>query len=222
MKKWRFALIIWVILSLVLLVLASVYNWSPLMDKFPGMNANPRAQQLAAEGLNLPRSVGILTTLAALYFGGVALLLLIPHRVKVIGTLLFQPIKSSLRLVLLGLVIFFFMLGTGISAIVSSIMFPLGVLIGLLTFFVTWIGLISLAQRLGSVLLLRAGLNQLSSLLALFVGLFLLYSLTVIPYFGALLWIIYACMSMGAMVSTHFGVNKPWTLEPLYLDEEEG
>jgi hypothetical protein len=103
----------------------------------------------------------------------------------------------------------------GISSALMIGTFPLTILLIGILFVSGLMGLVALAFALGRSLLRRAGWQHGSPIYALLLGLLIIIALSRIPVLGALIFLFFASLGLGAMILSHFGSGETWTLKPL-------
>jgi hypothetical protein len=223
MTRWRWTLIILILVALVLwgivlslnirpeLMQAASYPLSPFQE--PGRLGEPLS---ALPGW--AASVGLLITL---YLAGVANLYLFPLRVKNMVRALTVSWSRFWQMALLGFGFLLLLVGFGLGAVLARITFPLTILAAFALFtFSVW-GYLSLAYTFGRILLLRAGWLQSSALTALALGLLLLLPLSRIPFIGALFTLLFLSLGLGVVIASRFGSNEPWNLTSLLEEDKE-
>ena len=213
MKRWKWIVVILIILSLGLLVAMSL-----LADRFTPHFAFPASwgigqmqseHSLSGRPGNLVSSLGALFTLG---ISGILALYLATERVRRVADSLSG---KFLRLALFGFLIGILVLVVGISSALMIGTFPITILLIGILFVAGLMGLVALAYAIGRSLLRRAGWQHGSPIYALLLGLLIIVALSRIPVLGALIFLFFTSLGLGAMISSHFGSGEPWTLKPL-------
>jgi len=218
MKTWRFAIIVLLVVSLVLLIMAVLFNWAPFAG-LRGPHPGTRPGSFGVDRFKPGTPLSVFGGLFALYLSGVLLLFIFPDQVKNVSRAFSQPFVGLLRLLAIGLLGSFLLGILGASSSLALGTIPLTILLSLLLFLSVFFGMIALSLSFGRGLLNRAGLNSFSPLVYLLIGLFILYSILNLPYVGLIFLIIIGCLGLGAVIATRFGTGRPWTLKSL---SEEG
>jgi len=213
MKRWKWIVVILIILSLGLLV-----GMSLLADRFAQHFAFPASwgigqmqpeHPLPGRSRYLVSSIGALFTLG---ISGILALYVAPERVRRAADSFSGKV---LRLALFGFLIGILVLVVGISSALMIETFPLTILLIGILFVAGLMGLVALAYAIGRSLLRRAGWQHGSPIYALLLGLLIIVALSWIPVLGALLFLFFTSLGIGAMILSHFGSGEPWTLKPL-------
>ncbi|HEX7542120.1 MAG TPA: hypothetical protein VF352_08320 [Anaerolineales bacterium] len=213
MKRWKWIVVLLIILSLGLLVAMSllVDHFAPQFA-FPaswGIGQIQSAHSLPGRPGNLVSSIGALVTLG---ISGILALYVAPERVRRVAD---SFSGKYVRLALFGFSIGVLVLVVGISSALTIGTFPLTILLIGALFVIGLMGLVALAYAMGRSLLRRAGWQHGSPIHALLLGLLIIVALIRIPVLGALLFLFFTSLGLGAMISSHFGSGEPWTLKPL-------
>ncbi len=145
------------------------------------------------------RSIRFFVTLVALLAASVLIISLWPEQVKTVAeTLVRAPLESG---------------GIGLAAIVLGIPVGLVLLIFACLGLVVWLGLLivglfglaALAYELGSRVLERAGVKELSPIYKVLLGVTLVQLLGLIPCLGSLLQVVVYSLGVGAVILSRFG-----------------
>jgi MFS family permease len=213
MKRWKWIVVLLTILSLGLLVGMSLLtdHFAPHFS-FPaswGIGQIQSEHSLPGRPGNLVSSIGALFTLG---ISGILVLYVAPERVRRVAN---SFSGKYLRLALFGFLIGILALVVGISSALMIGTFPVTILLIGILFVAGLMGLVALAYAIGRNLLRRAGWQHGSPIYALLLGLLIIVGLSWIPVLGALLFLFFTSLGLGAMILSHFGSGEPWTLKPL-------
>ncbi|MCX6039030.1 MAG: hypothetical protein NTW99_14340 [Chloroflexi bacterium] len=213
MKRWKWIVVLLIILSLGLLVAMSL-----LADRFAPYFAFPASWgigQMQSEHSLPGRPGNLVSSLSALFtlgISGILALYVAPERVRRVAD---SFSGKFLRLALFGFLIGILVLVVGISSALMIGTFPITILLIGILFVAGLMGLVALAYAIGRSLLRRAGWQHGSLIYALLLGLLIIVALSRIPVLGVLLFLFFISLGLGAMISSHFGSGEPWTLKPL-------
>jgi hypothetical protein len=219
MKRWRLTVIILIVLAAGSLVatafLADRFN---LVFPFP---AYFRSGQIQAEH-PIPGALGnLIAAVSALFTLGISGILVLYIAPKHIRRVADSFPGNVLRLTLSGILVGLLVLAVGISSALMIGTFPITILLTGSLFVVTLVGLVSLAYSIGRSLLRRAGWQYGSPVSALLLGSLMLVTLSWIPLLGAILFMIFASLGLGATILSHFGSGEPWTLTSLLEERND-
>ncbi len=213
MKRWKWIVVLLIILSLGLLVAMSL-----LADRFApyfAFPANWGIGQMQSEHSLPGRPGNLVSSLSALFtlgISGILALYVAPERVRRVAD---SFSGKFLRLALFGFLIGILVLVVGISSALMIGTFPITILLIGILFVAGLMGLVALAYAIGRSLLRRAGWQHGSPIYALLLGLLIIVALSRIPVLGVLLFLFFISLGLGAMISSHFGSGEPWTFKPL-------
>ena len=218
MNKWRLVIIMIVLVSLVLIIGASIFNWNPWASLTGSADFRPGRPFLIPHN-NAPALVKILASFFATFLCSVIVLYLFPRKIfRMSGE--FSLTSEILRQALLGF-LFFILIGiAAISAILSVFTVPLAVGLVALIFLSSFVGVTAFSLRLGRWLLENAGWIGNPPPLYLGLGLVILYALFNLPFVGIFLLIVIACIGLGATISTRFGTDQSWNFNS-FVEEEK-
>jgi hypothetical protein len=162
----------------------------------------------------LPGWLSSMATLMTLFLAGTVSLYLFPKRVKRMQTALTASWRHLFQIMLAGLAFNLLGLALVFAASLARLTFPITLLFGISLFFLSIWGYVTLAYSLGSALFSRAAWKG-SPLTALFLGLLLLQPLAHLPYLQVLAILALASTGLGVVITTRFGSNEAWSLNPL-------
>jgi hypothetical protein len=219
MKIWRLAIIVLLLISAALLVVAIIFNWTPVSG-LHGVRPGAHPGNFGADRFRQAGPLSILGGLFTLYLSGVLLLFIFPERLNHVSKAFAQPVTGLLRLLALGLLGSFLLGILGASSSLALGTIPLTILLGILFFLSVFAGFIAFCLSIGRAMLIRAGLNSISPLVYLLLGLFILYPFVNLPYIGLVFLISIGCLGFGAVITTRFGTGQAWTLKSLSKSQE--
>jgi len=213
-KKWT--VILTAVIALGVLIATSLLS-TRLTLRFP-MLPSFGLGQLEADRLFADRHrtfVSSFGLLFALGLGGILILYLIPGRVRGVADAFSRKPGRWLRLILLGFLIEVLVVIAGFGSALKIGTFLLTILLMGAAFIVGLVGFISLAYALGRGLLRSAQWKNVSPVFSMLLGLAILLAFTPIPILGAILFLVFSSLGLGATILSHFGSGTPWTLNPL-------
>jgi hypothetical protein len=207
-----------VLVSLVLIIGASIFNWNPWAS-LTGSADFRAGRPFPIPHNNAPALVKILASFFASFLCSVIILYLFPRKIFRMSNE-FSLTTEILRQALLGF-LFFILIGiAAISAILSVFTVPLAVGLVALIFLSSFVGVTAFSLRLGRWLLERAGWIGNPPPLYLGLGLVILYALFNLPFIGIFVLIVIACIGLGATISTRFGTDQSWNFNS-FVEEEK-
>ncbi len=222
MPRWRLITLILIILAVVLWAVLISLGFRPELAREAHLTFPPGTNlHLARPLTGLPVWVGSIELFITLLLAGIADLFLFPGRVRSMLRPLSLGWSRIFAVTLLGIGLGLLLVVFAIGAALARITFPFTILAALLLVFLSVWGFLSVAYALGRLLLVRAGWDGLSSIVALALGLLLLVPLIRIPLAGGLIMVIYIGLGLGLVIATHFGSNEPWVLIPLLEEDKE-
>jgi hypothetical protein len=213
MNRWKWIVVILAILSLGILVIMSI-----LAERFASIFSLPArwgVAQMQSEHPFLGRPGNLVSSIGAFFtlgISGILALYAAPERLRRVAD---SFSGKFMRLALFGFLIGILVLVVGISSALMIGTFPLTILLVGILFVSAFMGLVALAYTLGRSLLRRAGWHLSSPIYALLLGELIIVALSWIPVLGALLFLFFSSLGLGAMIFSHFGSGEPWTLKPL-------
>lgn len=223
MRRWRWLVGLSALGALLLLAGSAWFAWDPWdlsrLFKDGRLAAPPFVHRFSAGQAEVP-SGGLAVLQAAasfftMYLVGVLVLFIFPRQVGYIDRHLGQAPGSLPRQAALGLLVIVVFAGIMVSAALTTSTFPLTVFLVSLLFLCTIFGLVAVAYAVGRRLLARAGWESLSPLVALLLGLVLVFALSELPLLGLLVKAALASLAVGVVVFTRFGTGRGWNLSPL-------
>jgi hypothetical protein len=218
LNKWRLLIIIIIAASLVLIIGASIFDWNPWASLAGGANFHPGRPFLIPHN-NAPSLVKILASFFATFLCSVIVLYLFPRKVLRMS-FEFSLTTEIFRQALLGF-LFFILIGiAAISAILSVFTVPLAIGLVALIFLSSFVGVTAFSLNLGRWLLDHAGWIENPPPLYLGLGLVILYALFNLPFIGIFFLIVFACIGLGATISTRFGTDESWNFNS-FVEEEK-
>ena len=218
MNKWRILVIVILLLSLVLILGASLSQWNPWNSWSTGSSFHPD-RTFPPPHNSTPSTVKILASLFATFLCSVITLFIFPRHIYRMSRA-FNLTTEILRQVLLG---FLFMILTGIvviSATLSILTIPLAIILLVLVFLSSFIGVAAFSLNLGRWLMERTGWIGYPHSLELGLGLVILYALFNLPLIGFFDFFVIACIGLGATISTRFGTDQSWNIDS-FVEEEK-
>lgn len=219
MNRWRWIVILLVILSLSVMVAGSLLGWGVWLPH-PGWGAGRIPERFTMLDRPLP-FVSTFAVLLTLYFTGIFLMFMFPRRIRhMTETLMVSPLRL-LRMTLLGFLTGILVMAISLTSALTMGTFPLTILLFTVLFVGSLIGLVALAYTLGKALMQRAGWEQLSPIYALLLGQLILYAFERLPGVGSIFLLLFACLGFGAAIISHFGSGEPWNLNPL-MEVDQG
>ncbi len=222
MARWRVLTLVLMVLAVALWAALFAFNLRPQLGSEVLLGISP-ASSLHLQGplSGLPRWVASVELFVTLFLAGVANFFLFPARLRnMVLTVGRGWARLALTTVLgigFGLLIIVF----GFGAALARITFPFTILAALVLVFLSVWGFLAVAYAVGRLLLAKAGWGGLSPALGLALGLLLLLPLIRIPFAGGVVMIVYVGLGLGLVVSTRFGSNQSWSLNPLLEEDTE-
>lgn len=220
MNRWKWVVVLLSVLSLVILIvmpLSGWQRWTPrpiLQSEWRNLPFHPIFPVLDRyQTLVSPISIQF-----SLYIIGVLILFAAPRAVRRVADKFTLTFGRLARLTLFGFLFAVLVLAVGISSALALGTFPLTILLFALLFSGGIFGIITLAFAIGRALMRRAGWGHLSPLYALLLGQLIVFSISSIPWAGKALFVIFACLGLGATIVSRFGSGQPWSLNIL-MDE---
>ncbi len=218
MKRWRWIVILLIALSLAVLIAESLLEWQVWAPHPSFVREHlPARYALAARPASLVSTTAALLTL---YFSGILLMFAFPRRIGHMTRLFVNKPLRLLRLTLVGFLTALLVMVISVGSAISMGTFPLTILLFVVLFSGSLVGLVALAYTLGRELLRRAGW-PLSPIYALMLGQLILFAFERLPWIGGLFLVLFASLGLGATIVSHFGSGEPWNLPPLLEANQE-
>jgi len=220
MNRWKWLLIVLVLLAAAIVVASSFIPWpnagqfSSFRQDFLEMRAN-QGIPLLDEHFQAVSSFSVLFSLAIF---GILILFAIPQRIRRQVDRLPSTFLRLLRLTVLGLLVALLVLAASLISVVALGTFPLAILLTFILMVAGLMGFITLAFAFGRTLIKRAGWQRPSPITSYLSGLLLLFACTRLPFVGPVLFLIFAGLGVGATIVSNFGSGQPWNLNPLLED----
>jgi hypothetical protein len=217
MNRWKWFLIVLVILSAAVVVASSFIPW-PTFGQFSRVRENFQAMR-ASQGIPVLdehfRAVSSFSILFSLAIFGLLILFAVPQRIRRQVDRLPVTFLQLLRLMILGLLVTLVVLVTGLISVVALVTFPLAILLSFILMVACLMGFITLAFAFGRALIVRAGWRRPSPITAYLSGLLILFAGTRVPFVGPLFFIVLGSLGVGTTIVSNFGSGHPWNLNPL-------
>ncbi|OGO18539.1 MAG: hypothetical protein A2Z14_19200 [Chloroflexi bacterium RBG_16_48_8] len=222
MKRYRILLLTILVLALILLLGSELFFDRPF-NWIPGREFLSQRHQmfLARAGIDeVTRHILLLiASLVSLFGIGTFVIYALPKRVRYIAESLAHhptPLWGYLGVGLVGA------MGIGATtflSVFSVYTFPASLLLLLLLFTSTVLGMVGMSYQLGYKLLHLAEWRVKNPLVPFGLGMFILYSAIRIPYLGIVFLLFVGLACLGASLATRFGSGNPWTFRPFVEDE---
>lgn len=213
---WKILLISTIIISILLVVGAAIFKWNqfeniptPAAWRENQFHSNPPQMQ------DIPIIIRLSVSFISGLFTGFIFLFLLPAKINTIAQRINRRSKAMFRLLLGGFFTGLLLFTIAAGSTFSIATFPLLFLLILAEFLIVWVGYISIAFRLGSILQQKSGWFQESPLLSFALGHLILFALLQIPILNIFAILIIASLGAGAVIATRFGSNQPWNLKHL-------
>jgi len=217
MNKWRWIILLLVVVSIAILIASAWMGWNA-WDIFSRMSNRFDRQSYHPTGEfhpEIPPALAGISELITIYLIGVLTLFLFPEQIHTMKKALLVPPLHLLRLIFLGLVSMFLISAIGVSAALTLGTFPITIVLGFLLFLSGFVGITAIAYTLGIELLKRAEWAYISPLYALLLGVTILHPLGKIPFLGNIVTGFLVCLGLGVVIVTRFGSGKSWNLRAL-------
>jgi hypothetical protein len=186
--------------------------WLPDVDSAPWLTgARPSVDR---SHFDVPSWLTPVASFATLLLAGCVCLYLTPARIGRMRAALGTSWRRWLQVLLTGLAFLLMGVALGFSASLSRLTFPITVLSGASLFVLCLWGYVTVAYSVGSAVMHRVHWRA-SPLGALFLGLLILQPLVHIPLLLPVTILSLAGLSLGVVITTRFGSNDPWSLNPL-------
>jgi MFS family permease len=218
MNKWRITFFLFVVLALVIILSAplwldNAYWW---MDTNQFLQHRPHRPAFQANPLTA--GAGLLINLAALFWGGVFVLYLLTTQIKRMADEMMDGFRPLFRITGLGLAILLFALLTAAALALTPMTAPLSLLILILLFLGSILGMTALGFALGRLIVSKCAWDIESPLAIFGFGILTLTLLYRLPYIGIGFIVLTFLIGLGLITTTRLGSGQPWTLDPLLED----
>lgn len=163
-------------------------------------------------------SISIFFSLAII---GILILFAVPKHIRQMTRWMPASFSPLLRLFLLGILGAVLGMAASFFSVLARITFPLAIILFAILFAASLMGMVAVAYAFGRGLINRAGWRGVSPVVPYLAGLLILYGPTCIPWLGPVLWLVFACLGLGAVMISKFGSGQSWNLNSLMEEEKD-
>jgi type IV secretory pathway VirB2 component (pilin) len=219
MNKWRITVIFLISISLVIIICSSIIQWNSLLS-IPQIGGFHPGRLFPDPRNTTPGFIKTLASFFAMFLSGVIILYLFPRHVIKMSAGFDRP-SELIRQGLLGFLAHILAAIGIISATLSILSAPLAIGLFVLVFLTGFAGVIAFSLNIGSWLLSRTEWLGYPHPLSIGLGLIILFALSNLPFIGIFFIISFACIGLGAAISSRFGNDQSWNINSIVGEERE-